>query len=94
MGSEMCKRQPYCWLPRCPDDESATPVVLVQSLGFRIICDEVRNVLAKKYLTETEISVEDIAHLLGCTEMTNFRRAFIRWNKMAPGKFCGTPNSY
>ncbi|MDG1773565.1 MAG: hypothetical protein P8H32_09055 [Oceanicoccus sp.] len=68
--------------------------MLVQSLGFRIICDEVKNVLAKKYLTETEISVEDIAHLLGCTEMTNSRRAFIRWNKMAPSKFCGTPNSY
>ena len=58
-----------------------------ESTNFRIICDEVRNLLAQKYLTDTELSVEDIAHLLGYTEMTNFRRAFMRWNKMAPSKF-------
>jgi len=60
-----------------------------ESTNFRIIFDEVRNLLAKKYLTETEFTVEDIAHLLGYTEMTNFRRAFIRWNKMTPSKFRG-----
>jgi len=60
-----------------------------ESTNFRIICDEVRDLLAKKYLTETELSVEDIAHLLGYTEMTNFRRAFVRWNKMTPSKFRG-----
>ncbi len=41
-----------------------------ESTNFRIICDEVRNLLAQKYLTDTELSVEDIAHLLGYTEMT------------------------
>jgi AraC-like DNA-binding protein len=58
-----------------------------ESTNFRIVCDEVRNLLAKKYLSDTKLSVEDIAHLLGYTAMTNFRRAFIRWNKIAPSKF-------
>lgn len=61
-----------------------------ESTNFRIICDEVRGLLAKKYLTETELSIEDIAYLLGYTEMTNFRRAFVRWNKMTPSKFRAT----
>lgn len=55
--------------------------------NFRIICDDVRNLLAKKYLADTELSAEDIAHWLGYTEMTNFRRAFIRWSKITPVNF-------
>ncbi|WP_372749811.1 helix-turn-helix domain-containing protein [Litorivivens sp.] len=51
------------------------------------MCDDVRNLLAKKYLADTELSAEDIAHWLGYTEMTNFRRAFIRWSKITPVNF-------
>ncbi len=58
-----------------------------ESTNFRVICDEVRNLLAKKYLMETDLSVEDIAHLLGYAAMTSFRRAFIRWNGVAPSEF-------
>ena len=58
-----------------------------ESTSFRAITDQVKNLLAKEYLTNTELSVADIAHLLDYTDTANFRRAFVRWN----GK---TPNAY
>jgi AraC-like DNA-binding protein len=58
-----------------------------ESTSFRTLCDEVKNVLAEKYLMETELSVADIAHLLDYTATPNFRRAFVRWNKITPSEF-------
>jgi len=58
-----------------------------ESTSFRTLCDEVKNVLAKKYLTETELTVADIAHLLDYTDTANFRRAFVRWNKIPPNEY-------
>ena len=55
--------------------------------SFRTIIDEVKNLLAKEYLTNTELTVADIAHLLDYTDTANFRRAFVRWNKMTPSAF-------
>ena len=55
-----------------------------ESTNYRIICDEVRNILAKKYLTTTNLTVSDIAMLLNYSEAASFRRAFIRWNSTTP----------
>ena len=58
-----------------------------ESSSFRTIFDEVKNLLAKEYLTNTELTVADIAHLLDYTDTANFRRAFVRWNKVTPSEF-------
>ncbi len=58
-----------------------------ESTNFRIICDEVRNVLAQQYLAHTSLNVADIAHLLSYSETVNFRRAFVRWNAMTPNQY-------
>ncbi|MEM1156047.1 MAG: AraC family transcriptional regulator ligand-binding domain-containing protein [Pseudomonadota bacterium] len=58
-----------------------------ESTSFRAIRDEVRNLLAQKYLIDTSLPVADIANLLDYTEGANFRRAFVRWNGMTPGDF-------
>ena len=58
-----------------------------ESSSYRIICDEVRDVLAKKYLTTTNLTISDIAMLLNYSEAASFRRAFIRWNKIAPNDY-------
>lgn len=58
-----------------------------ESTNFRTICDEVRNVLAQKYLTTTLLKVSEIAELLNYTEQANFRRAFVRWNGVTPSQF-------
>ena len=58
-----------------------------ESSSYRIICDEVRDVLAKKYLTSTNLTISDIAMLLNYSEAASFRRAFVRWNKVTPNDY-------
>ena len=58
-----------------------------ESSSYRIICDEVRDVLAKKYLTTTNLTISDIAMLLNYSEAASFRRAFVRWNKVTPNEY-------
>lgn len=49
--------------------------------------DEVRNVLAKKYLEFKCFTVEDIANLLGFSDASNFRASFKRWNNLSPSEY-------
>ena len=58
-----------------------------ESSSYRIICDEVRDVLSKKYLTTTNLTISDIAMLLNYSEAASFRRAFVRWNKITPNDY-------
>ena len=58
-----------------------------ESSSYRKICDEVRDILAKKYLTTTNLTISDIAMLLNYSEAASFRRAFIRWNKVTPNDY-------
>lgn len=59
----------------------------VEATSYRKICDEVRDILAKKYLTTTNLTISDIAMLLNYSEAASFRRAFIRWNKVTPNDY-------
>ena len=58
-----------------------------ESTSFRATVEEVRDLLAREYLAETELTVADIAHLLDYSETVNFRRAFVRWNGVTPSKY-------
>ena len=58
-----------------------------ESSNYRKICDEVRDILAKKYLTTTNLTISDIAMLLNYSEAASFRRAFVRWNKLTPNDY-------
>ena len=58
-----------------------------ESSSYRIICDEVRNLLAKKYLTTTNLTILEIAILLNYSESASFRRAFVRWNSSTPNEY-------
>jgi AraC-like DNA-binding protein len=58
-----------------------------ESTSFRSVFDEIRDLLAKEYLTKTELTVADIAHLLNYSETVSFRRAFTRWNKVTPSAY-------
>ena len=39
------------------------------------------------YLRTTALTTQEIAELLGFTEATNFRRAFLRWNQCTPASY-------
>lgn len=58
-----------------------------ESSSFRSITDQVKNLLAKEYLSSTGLSVADIAHLLDYSDTANFRRAFVRWNGETPNGY-------
>lgn len=52
--------------------------------NFRSLLDEVRFGLAKEYLAETNLPLEEISDLLGYTEPGNFSHAFRRWSDESP----------
>jgi AraC-like DNA-binding protein len=54
---------------------------------FKELLDEARRHSAGYYLQTTELSVEDIAFLLGFSESAAFVRAFKRWTRSTPGEF-------
>jgi AraC-like DNA-binding protein len=58
-----------------------------QGLTFRQILDELRAEVASRYLRDTDMSIEDIAHALGFSDAANFRHAFRRWTNNSPQQF-------
>ena len=59
-----------------------------ESTSFRAVLDEIKDLLAREYLTTTELIVANIAHLLDYVETVSFRRAFARWNGVTPNSYC------
>lgn len=55
--------------------------------SYQKILDEVRRRLALDYLRSTQLSTQEVAELLGFTEATNFRRAFIKWTGESPRQY-------
>lgn len=65
-------------LSRKLHDEGAT---------FAEILDDFRKALAKRYLSEHELQVSEIAWLLGYRELSSLTHAFKRWTGMTPKQF-------
>ncbi len=55
--------------------------------SYQKILDDVRRELAIEYLQTTNLTVQEIAELLGYSEVTNFRRAFMRWVDLSPYQY-------
>lgn len=55
-----------------------------EATSFMQIVDDVRNHLAKQYLSETKLTIAEVGELLGFDDAANFRRAFKRWNGYPP----------
>lgn len=54
---------------------------------FQDIGEEIRHDLSKQYLRNSHLSLDEIAHLVGFTESTNFRRAFKRRQGIPPANY-------
>jgi AraC-like DNA-binding protein len=59
--------------------------LVAEGTSFRAVLDDVRHRLALEHLEEGRLALKQVAHLLGYDEPANFRRAFRRWEGMAPG---------
>jgi AraC-like DNA-binding protein len=55
--------------------------------SFREILDEVRHTLAVEHLKSNRFNIEEIAFMLGYSDLSNFRRAFKRWESEPPSSF-------
>ncbi|MGJ4931543.1 AraC family transcriptional regulator [Bradyrhizobium sp. HKCCYLS2038] len=58
-----------------------------QGTSYRDILAEVRMRLATEYLRKTTMTNEEIANLLGYSDVANFRHAFLRWTGKSPSRF-------
>lgn len=55
--------------------------------SYQKVLDSVKQKLAMEYLQSTTLSVQEISDLLGYSEVTNFRRAFVKWAAMSPYQY-------
>lgn len=58
-----------------------------EGCNFRQVLDEVRLTRARIYLANPELSLEDIAFLLGYAEKSSFQNAFKLWTGLPPGEY-------
>jgi len=59
----------------------------LEGTAFRLIRNELRRDLAIKYLTQSRLSIADIASSLGFAERSAFHRAFKCWTGVRPGAY-------
>jgi AraC-like DNA-binding protein len=52
--------------------------------SYRAIVEQVRHRLAMQHMRNPALSLQEIAYRLGYTDQANFRRAFKRWEGVAP----------
>ena len=55
--------------------------------GFRALLEQIRQEQAEHYLSTTDLSLNEIADLLGYSEQSPFQNAFKRWTGESPGSF-------
>lgn len=58
-----------------------------EGAAFPDILNQLRSVLAERYLSERELPVSEIAWLLGYCEVSSFTNAFKRWTGKTPSQF-------
>jgi AraC-like DNA-binding protein len=58
-----------------------------EDASFRVLLQQVRKQLACRYLAERELTVEEVARLLGYSEPPAFSRAFKKWTGSSPSGF-------
>lgn len=57
-----------------------------ENTSYQMLLDQVRELLARRYLQDTILPVSEVAELVGFDDRTNFRRAFRRWTGQTPSE--------
>lgn len=57
-----------------------------EGTSFKHIHNDVRMGTAQEYLRQTDLSIQEIAFLVGYSEVSNFHRAFKNWSSLTPGE--------
>jgi AraC-like DNA-binding protein len=64
---------------------------LLQAEGtsFQELLDDARSTLAREYLRDPDLSIAEVAYMLGYSEPSAFTRAFRRWTGRSPRELRG-----
>lgn len=55
-----------------------------EQLSFQHLLDQVRTEHATRYLQNTRLPISNIAYLVGFSDASNFRRAYLKWTGRSP----------
>ncbi|OZG75346.1 AraC family transcriptional regulator [Hahella sp. CCB-MM4] len=55
--------------------------------SYKDLVAEVKQQLARQHLEAGELTIDEIAHVLGFSDASNFRRAFVGWTGMTPSQY-------
>lgn len=58
-----------------------------QDTSFQQLLDQARQNLSRSYMEQSDISISEIAYLLGFTDTSSFSRAFKRWTGQSPSQY-------
>jgi AraC-like DNA-binding protein len=61
--------------------------LLDEGTSFHQLLDDVRHTLAVQHVRSGKLSIEEIAYVLGYSDLANFRRAFKRWESVPPSEY-------
>ncbi|HET8871199.1 MAG TPA: helix-turn-helix domain-containing protein, partial [Aquabacterium sp.] len=63
-----------------------------EGLSFQVLLDRVRMDSARHFLTETDLTIQQITERLGYGDPSNFIRAFRRHHGCTPGQYRANTN--
>jgi AraC-like DNA-binding protein len=58
-----------------------------EGTSYRELLEKVRHAIALEHVTANRSSMEEIAYMLGYSDLANFRRAFKRWESVSPSAY-------
>jgi len=58
-----------------------------EGTSYQGLLDATRHQLAIRYINHQRMTLQEIAYVLGYAELSNFRRAFKRWEGVAPSQY-------
>lgn len=61
-----------------------------EGTSFREILEDVRHRLAVEHIKSGKLTLQEVAYMLGYDDVSNFRRAFKRWEGVAPSAWRAT----
>jgi AraC-like DNA-binding protein len=58
-----------------------------EGTSFHKLLEDVRRTLALEHVRSGRFAIEEIAYMLGYSDLANFRRAFRRWESVPPSVY-------
>ena len=58
-----------------------------EGTSFAALVDGVRRELSERYLADPRVSTQEVAFLVGFSDVSAFHRAFVRWTGVTPARF-------